>query len=69
MCSAGELMSQCQYCSEGHSPVELCGLWVHQFSSRWITCVPQPAQTAGTAAVQAPKSPANTADDLAVIAS
>jgi len=57
-------MSQCQYCSEGHSPVELCGLWVHQFSSRWITCMPQPEPTIPIIVLEASKRPVGSADDV-----
>lgn len=31
-------MSPCPYCAEGNIPVQILGLWVHQFSSRWISC-------------------------------
>ena len=28
----------CQDCAHGHSPVEVFGLWVHQYRDRWISC-------------------------------
>jgi len=31
-------MFKCRYCAEGHSPVEVLGLWIHRFSDRLISC-------------------------------
>jgi len=41
-------MSDCPYCFEGKPLVEILGLWIHQFSDRWITCSPNPNPTVET---------------------